>query len=264
MEMTLIVASVRGGNSLDTIESWKKTASEEPDILIVENEGDGPIRSYQHGFENTEAEILGFLHDDLYIYEQEWDKRVLAEFEDSKTGVVGFGGGWGHGTPDIGFNCYHIAKLQRLGYCSNSRDAEHHGSRFTGSCEVAVLDGYALFVRRELLNKSYHIQESPDDTIHAGGWPVKDLTFHCYDYWLCAMSHRLGYSIRMVGIDSLHQGGQTSTNNVYLDWLRTQGLTDQDIHSSSHVLFYNEFTEDELPFRVPEDKRFPGWDRPGA
>lgn len=256
-EMDIIVASVRGGNDLDTIASWRETANVDPDILIVENEGDGPVRSYQYGFEQSNASIQGYLHDDVYIYEPGWDKRVLAEFEDPQVGVVGFGGGWGHGTDDIYYNMYHVAQLQRLGYCSNSRDADKHGTRFKGSCEVAVLDGYALFSRREVIEKSFHVQPSlPEGDYHKGGWPVKELTFHCYDYWLCAMAHRLGFTVRMVGIDCLHQGGQTSTQHQYTSWLASQGLTDQDIHSGSHVWFHNEF-DDVLPYRVPEARRCP-------
>ncbi len=258
MTMDIIVASVRGGNELGTIKSWKETASKEPDIIIIENEGEGPVSSYQCGYENSEADIQGYLHDDLFIYEKDWDSRVLAEFEDPKVGVVGFGGGWGHGLGELYFNSYRIEQLQRLGYCSNTQDADRHGIRFDGSCEVAVLDGYALFVRREIIEKSIHFTPSESGKTLEGGWPVEDLVFHVYDYWVCAMAHRLQYTIRMVGIDCLHQGGQTSTQDLYLDYLRKQGLTDQDIHANAHVWFYNEF-DDVLPWRVDENKRLPGW-----
>ena len=39
-----------------------------------------------------EQDILCYLHDDVVCREPGWDKRVLAQFNDLKVGVVGFGG----------------------------------------------------------------------------------------------------------------------------------------------------------------------------
>lgn len=236
--LQLIVATVRPPEEIQEITSrWLGLCTYEHPVFYAYNQGTGPVSAYQEAFLKTpEAEIYGYIHDDVAIYERGWDERVLALFESPRVGVVGFGGAWGHGTDEIYKTPYRLQQLQRLGYSSNADDAENHGTRFGGDREVAVLDGYALFTRRSLLEE-------------AGGWPVKDLVFHCYDYWLCCIAHRLGYQVWMTGVHCQHFGGQTSTANNYNQWLSSQGKTDFDIHRESHVYIYNEFS-DVLPYRV--------------
>jgi len=216
---------------------WLAASTTEPETHLVANPGWGPVKTYQHAVETYDGELLGFIHDDVIIRERGWDEKVVKLFDNPRVGVVGFGGAVGHGTTDIYKRPYQKTQLQRIGYCSNVDDAEVHGAKFTGEKEVAVLDGFALFTRRELLDK-------------AGGWPTDRLVFHCYDYWLCCVCHRLGYQVWMTGVQCYHMGGQTSTKQPYNTWLRdTLGKTDDDVHSESHVFIYNEFS-DVLPWRV--------------
>lgn len=195
----------------------------------------GVVASYQALYENTRHPILGYLHDDLAIGESGWYDRVLREFEDPTVGVVGFGGAIRHGSDTLYKRPYRIDQLARFGYRSNTRDARAHGEIFTGECDVAVLDGFSLIVRRALLDK-------------AGGWPVGKIRFHNYDYYACAIAHRYGYRVRLVGIDCLHHGGRTSVMPAYQEWLAKQGTTDAEDHAQAHVWFYNEF-RDVMPWR---------------
>src|SRR5262249_58944005 len=100
----------------------------------------GVTGSLQWLYKHTTAPIIAFLHSDCEIHEKGWDERVLSEFDDSQVGLVGFGGGLIHGTPDIYRTPYRLGQLARGAYLSNTDDAESHGRRFTGSCDVAVLD----------------------------------------------------------------------------------------------------------------------------
>lgn len=201
------------------------------------NDNLGVTGSLQWLYEHTNAPIIACLHSDCEIFEQGWDERVLREFDDPKVGVVGFGGGKQHGTDDIYKTPYRLTQLRREQYLSNTTDAESHGARFTSSCEVAVLDGFALVVRRELLDKTH-------------GWPVKELPFHCYDYWTAIAAHKHGYSVRYVGIDCQHWGGATATTPAYQEWsVRTLGKTDAQVHEESHRVIY-EMGRGVLPWRV--------------
>ena len=197
----------------------------------------GPVASLQHGYERTRGPILAYIHDNVIIHEKGWDRRVMREFADPAVGVVGFGGATGLGAVDIYHTPYRIHQLARFGYASNVPDWQTHGLRFAGERDVAVLDGFSIIVRRELLDK-------------AGGWPIKKLVFHNYDFWLCCMARRLGYRVRQVGVACHHLGGRNSTRPTYNGWLsRKLGKTDSDVHREAHEYVYEEF-RDVLPIRV--------------
>lgn len=238
--MEIIVATVSDDYKADPdhpINSWLATAKEPIKLTVIKSEGHGPVEAYQRGLQQSTEDILCFFHDDVTIYEEGWDVRVKEQFKNPMTGVVGFGGGTVHGRPGLYRSPYLLTDLARDGYMSNVTDAEIHGRRWAGNSVVAVLDGFSLIVSRELL-------------IRAGGWPVKDLIFHCYDYWLCCICHRYGKSVKFVGIDCYHAGGQTSTMNKYNDWLRDElGIDDVKVHQDSHRFIYENFC-DVLPWDV--------------
>ncbi len=215
-------------------ESWWKTI-QQPDFyewLERENTPDdnrGVTGSLQWLYEHTTAPIIAHLHSDVEIFEQGWDERVLAEFADPKVGVVGFGGAAQLGHDDLFKTPYHLQQLARYNYASNTSDAEAHGERFAGAKDVAVLDGFALIVRRALLDK-------------AGGWPVKELPFHMYDAWLAGVAREHGYRTRLVGIQSRHWGGQTATTPEYQQWsLGKLGKPDHQVHTDAHTYVYSRF-----------------------
>jgi len=196
----------------------------------------GVTGSLQWLYENTTAPVIAFLHSDTEILEKGWDERVLREFDDPSVGLVGFGGGLQHGSEDIYKTPYHLTQLARYDYLSNVDDADLHGRRFTESRDVAVLDGFALIMRRELLDR-------------AGGWPVQELPFHCYDYWAAITAHKFGYRVRLVGVSCVHHGGTTSTTSAAQEyWQQSLGKTDAAIHEESHKWLYN-YGRGYLPWR---------------
>jgi hypothetical protein len=196
------------------------------DLFIV-NGKEGMIPAYQHGSQFSHTDNMAFLHDDTIIMDRDWSTKVMREFEDPYVGLVGFGGSRTHGHPDLYKIPYEISQLSRGEYLSNALDAETHGTRYEGPpIDAAVLDGFALIFRREVLEK-------------AGGWPVKDLVFHGYDFWACCMTHRLGYRIRLVPIKCHHLGGRTSV---------AQNMDDGQNHAKGHRWIYDNF-KDCIPWR---------------
>jgi GT2 family glycosyltransferase len=181
---------------LDCLKSWFDTASETYSLHVCM--GLDVVPAMQDCYEDTKEPILGLLHDDIIIYEKDWDKHVLAQFDDPRVGVVGFGGGLGHGHPSLYQGEYHLQKLARQTFLSNMRSWERHGGNFKGERDVAILDGCVLFVRRTLL----------DDL---GGWTnAAPFGYWLYSEWLCCEARRRGLKIRLVGIDFEHLGGKTS------------------------------------------------------
>jgi len=234
------------------IGSWWATYEGSTEKLIRGNAPDdnlGVTGSLQWLYEHTTAPIIAFLHSDVEIFEQGWDERVLREFDDPKVGVVGFGGALQLGENDLYRTPYRLTQLRRIDYRSNTRDAEAHGERFAGECDVATLDGFALVVRRELLFSWRHAQgEHPLD--YMVGWPVSRYPFHNYDNALCVHAHKTGWRVRLVGIDCIHHGGATATTEAYQQWsLDKLGKPDHQVHTDSHVALYED-GRGVLPWRV--------------
>jgi hypothetical protein len=209
----------------------------------------GVTGSMQWCYEHTTAPIIAFLHSDLEIFEQGWDRRVLREFDDPSVGVVGFGGALQLGEDSIYKIPYELHQLRRIGYMSNTNDAETHGQRFEGACDVATLDGFAMIVRRKLLDRWMHMQKYSGSLI-AHGWPVKSLPFHNYDNALCIEAAKQRYRVRLVGIRCHHHGGQTTVTTAYDEWSRrVLGKPDSEVHAESHRVLY-EMGRGILPIKV--------------
>lgn len=197
MNLRYCIATREWKNWRDCVESWRDTASRNWPEIVVKNMN--VVEAYQKCYlEATDADILAYCHDDLIIYERNWDERILFQFIDPQVGLVGVAGGLGHFLPQAYTEPFHIPNMIRRDFISNMRDAEKHGHRFTGETDVAVLDGIALFVRRSVLDKW-------------GGWPIgKHVDYFLYSETLCCEVRRQGLRIRMVGIDCLHLGGKSS------------------------------------------------------
>lgn len=206
-------------------ESWARAAHDwHPQIVALDM---NIVPAFDKIYRGSVEPVIAYIHDDVMIYEQDWDLRVLGAFDDPGVGVVGFGGAMGHGAPHLYTVPYHLPNLARQQFMSNLRDAEVHGARFTGERDVAILDGFALFVRRTVLDKW-------------GGWNHPGVGYFMYSENLCCEARRQGHRIRLVGVDCEHLGGKT-VGKVPLD----------DDYPEAHRIFY-ENNKDVMPYRVPE------------
>jgi GT2 family glycosyltransferase len=107
---------------------------------------------------------------------------------------------------------------------SNMRNAEAHGARFTGERDVAVFDGFAIFIRRSILEK-------------IGGWPM-EAGYFMYCEAICCEARRQGYRLRLVGVDCDHLGGKTASM-----------VRVTDSHADAHTWLYSRY-KDVLPYEV--------------
>lgn len=218
------------------VESQKATATGEHEFLTRYNKPSdnlGVTGSLQFLYEHSFAPIIAFLHSDVEIFEQGWDERVLREFDDPKVGVVGFGGALQLGENDIYRLPYKLTQLARVGYLSAQRDWQTHGEFTKSSLDVATLDGFALIVRRCLLDEWKH-------GMFQSGWPVERYPFHNYDNMLCLHAHKVGWRVRLVGVDCIHHGGSTSTTEAAQEHWKAQGTSDVAIHEQSHLNLYED------------------------
>ena len=225
-----------------------------PPVIIVNGQS-GMLQSYQYGFQYCPFNILAFLHDDTIIHDKDWVNRVLYEFEDPTVGLVGFGGAIRHGSPELYKVPYDYHQLGRSHFISNMTDWQNHGTHFTEARDVAVLDGFALIVRRSILENCRIRIEKQFDTYNGEqyveshvqiGWPLgTPIGYVAYDYWLCCMCRRLGYRIRLLGISCSHLGGRTFVKlGIGKDPKHWQQYLD------AHRFIFDEF-KDVLPYEVP-------------
>ena len=230
MKLAVITAHYGADSLSQAVLSWGGATP-----LFIQDGSSGMLPAYDKGWRRARDHgytILAHLHDDVLIHEPHWEKRVLREFEDPQVGLVGFGGALAHGDPQMYRVPYEYYQLGRSHFRSNMVDAEVHGERFTGECDVAVLDGFALIVRRSILES-------------AGGWPRDTpINYVGYDYFLSCITRRLGYRIRLVGVQCAHLGGRTFVK---------QGIGQDAKHwqeyLAAHQYIYREF-RDVLPWSV--------------
>ena len=131
----------------------------------------------QKGYEQSVADVIGYLHADLTIHEKGWDERVLREFEWPTVAVVGFVGGTRLGHDDI----YRSALPPSTAGAERRMEQpdRRRGARQTRQwlTPVAVLDSCAVFVRRSFLKR-------------IGGWPLRDAAQHVPLHRPVDMRHR--------------------------------------------------------------------------
>ena len=209
--------------------NWKSNKASWGDVPIIEVVNIRPLtRAYNVGFVNCQTDILGYVHDDVTCYDSNWKERVLHEFDDPQVGLVGFGGTTGHGNPQIQSLPFEWHMVGRSGtFRSNMRNAEQHGERFTGVCDAGCLDGFAMFVRRSVLEESHGW---PQDT------PVK---YWCYDYWISCETRKQGKKIRVVGVDCEH-----TCPSEYRSY-----VVEEDCQAAHRWLWEN--YRDTFPFEAP-------------
>jgi hypothetical protein len=225
----LIVATMNKHNWQPCVKSWTDGLNSRDNLLMMHNDLKPRtiLESYNAAIRQGRGDILLYAHDDLICRDPNWRERILGAFSDPKVQVVGVAGALGHGLPHIYKDPFDIPHLSRVDFISNMTDAEVHGRRFTGECEVSVLDGIALFVRRSWMESEigYWPEASP-----AGYW--------LYAEWLCCETRRAGGKIKLVGLPVEHLGGQTSSRvNVTDDFQK------------AHEWLYSNY-KDVLPWHV--------------
>lgn len=234
-----------------------------PNIHYLDNRENRltPCQAYQHLLNNTYADALVYIHDDVIIHDSTWHEKLFPLMVDNPNCVaVGLGGATALGSPDLYRTPYDIWQMARRGYASNQTDAEIHGERFTGARRVAVLDAFFMAVRTDWLRTRMTRQPLVewDDKDHFSdpvtetcdlGWPVSRLTHHGLDMWLACEAARDKKEIWQVGVSCTHHGGGTSTKSTYADAKWLQGGSRERDHEIPHLWLYKEY-RDVLPIVV--------------
>ncbi len=164
----------------------------------------GLVQSLQQGYELARANIIVYMHNDVYIYQSGWDvllKNVFESRKNQKVGLVGL----------FGAEQAHVNGGRVLCY-SAMLEAEIHGNRMQTELtrQVSVLDGLFMAASREML-------EARDGV---------DTTFeihHFYDLDLSLESLDRGYTNWVVNVPFHHQSGVTACRPLYQEWAKQHG-----------------------------------------
>lgn len=160
----------------------------------------------------TEADIVGLIHNDLYITEPAWDDRLRHSFiRNPRTGLIGLlgsnevdhlggrgGGTMGNFKGDVG---------QKM---------ENTGERLYDYRPALVLDSLAMFFRKpviQYLNIDEHVAPC-----------------HFYDKIWSLRTMQASYDVGVLGIECEHIGGQTAVGNAdyrthALAWCEKEGIS---------------------------------------
>lgn len=153
------------------------------------------------GLRHTTGDIIANFHNDLIVWEQDWDLRVLRCFgENPRLGLIGFvgsnqidpSGGRGLGTTS---NFKGLELRSDSGRIWKGSAAHIHGAVSSNYSKGAVVDGCAMIFRREALSL---IPQRTDFPPH-----------HFYDRLLCTEMLERDWEVGVLGIACDHFSGQT-------------------------------------------------------
>ena len=221
MKLSVIIPFIDQRDMLEqTIKLARDNAVSDIEIIAVDNtvlnQGNYPI--FKLGLKICDADILCFIHSDVFIYEKGWDQRVIDEFYNNpELGLIGFvgsseiddNGGRGLGTvSNMQGRTVQMTRpltkeelnqpdkypgIARLFSWAGSA-SEAHGGNITGRMNAAVVDGCVMIFRRHVLEEL----------------PYKDYPIHhFYDRLMSCQVIERDYKVEVLGVEFDHISGQT-------------------------------------------------------
>jgi len=240
MKTTVVISAL---NQFDLLRENLSTLTKDADtskfdILVVDNGSDEPFTCdipnvkvirfeepfgsypiFKIGLENSDSDVLAFIHSDFFLWDKKWVEKVEQAFNDNaKLGLVGMIGasGWGSNGGRIGtmgsFQGMELRKYydaneewpEGKAFCWTGSPASAHGEDVTGQLRKACqLDGCSMIFRRSCL------ESLPLDT-----W---NIPHHWYDRLLCAWCIERDWEIGVIGIPCDHFSGQTVNGSKTYD-----------------------------------------------
>ena len=232
--------------STDPYEDFIVNTLKPKKLNFIRNESNiGMIKTIQQAYENCTTDILAVTHNDVFLYEKDWDKRILKYFEE----MPDLGGIGTFGSQGVGPRGERIQDVPRAGMMagwSNMLEAEVHGMRlYQDWVPASIFDGFFMAFRMDVLKKS-------------GGIDQRYQYHHFYDRSLSLQSLALGYKNIVVNIPCHHWSGMTANRAEYQTWINKE-LSKEAADSSTHdqnMALFEKIWGDVLPLYVENDFSF--------
>ena len=234
---------IDNGSTDDIVGFFRKTLRPKRLNYIRNEENIGLIKTYQQIYENCETPYLAIIHNDVFIYEKDWDKRVVSVFEKmSKVGLMGFFGAQGCGPH--GERIQNVPTAAYAAGASNMLEWNKHGLLLNSEyMPASIMDGFALMFRMEMLKKN-------------NGMDMNYQYHHLYDRELGLVSLALGYDNIVLNVYCHHISGLTANRSEFQTWLNKKlGIAergDKFIHDKNTEYFFEKW-KDYLPLYVMND-----------
>jgi glycosyltransferase involved in cell wall biosynthesis len=206
----------------------------------------GMVATYNQIFSLIQTDIVAILHNDVFIFEKGWDKRVVTYFETiNRLGSLGFFGAQGVGT--IGERIQDPEFPGQMAGISHMLEASQHGLDMQEAYRpCAILDGFAMVFNMHMIKQ-------------AGGLDTRYHYHHLYDRDLPLTSLSLGYKNIVVNVPCHHQSGVTANRHQYQAWIDSQlkmkSGGDQWTHEENSKLFAKKW-QSALPLYIESDFTF--------
>lgn len=269
MKLSLVVPFIDQPEiTIHCIETAVKNAGGEFELVLIDNGSDkknfdkvqkvapndttfinnplniGVLPTFKQAFENTDSDIICFIHNDVLLHEENWVQRVIDAFTSvPKLGLAGIFGAVGVG--DNGGRIRSQSKMLGLewGKCECHEVAwQHHSEFMDGVSPAAILDGVGMFFSREAAN-SLLATDMFDD------WRAPH---HFYDRIIPLKLIDKGFKVATIGLGFDHWSGATANSSekyvlTSANWLVAQDKlieganVDQQIYNIAEQQFFNEF-----------------------
>ena len=141
--------------STDPVETFFRDTLRPKRLEYVQNPDNlGMVATYNQIFSRVKTDLVAILHNDVFVYEPQWDRRVVKAFNDlDRLGCLGFFGAAGVGP--IGERIQDPEYRGQMAGISNLLEAEQHGARLQNPyCPAAILDGFAMAFHMEMVHQA--------------------------------------------------------------------------------------------------------------
>lgn len=263
MRLGIVTATADKRRAEPCFASWEQHAAEKSlPVLCVENTYVGVVPAFKLGIERAlkrfpECDVIACFHDDLVIFEQGWDTRVLTLFADLPgVGLAGFGGWPAVGRNDLYEAEYDPEQLQGLDYRSNLTDAETWGSRSHMVERVVAVSRFSQIGRRafwEGFTEAEWRTKLSRRKVYPRPWATlagDGMVDGFYAEALGCLARRGGWQVMSLPVRCRHLGGATTGDVHYLQWAADEyDGGDRGIREAAHRIGYDTF-KDVLPLRL--------------
>lgn len=254
-KLSIVIPIINNFKMTDTVvEYLKKNSVTNPEILIIDNNSDeeyenkdvsqvlrnpkniGVYPAFKQGLEYSGGDIICFMHNDVFIHELGWDKRVLEAFDKNRMlGMISFVGssqidyfgGRGNGT----MSNFQGKTIDIAGEKITTSPAESHGIRITDLRPAVVVDGCVMIIRRSALEE---IGFRENFAIH-----------HFYDKLISVQLIEKRWNVAVLGIEMDHVSGRTVDHEIKYhlaakDWSVNHRITPGGIGTNWDTVIYKE------------------------
>ena len=189
--ISLIICSTSSDLSPELESNIEDTIGVAYELVVIDNSTNqhSIFEAYNLGLARSQYQISCFMHDDILYRTENWGRKAVRHFEDSKTGMIGIAGTKYIGRVPAFWSDYTDYNEHNLIQNDRKRRTERHEvlSDKNGTnlaTDVAMVDG-VWFCVYDMKERGLRFDES------YGG-------FHFYDLDTCFQVREKGYAVKMV------------------------------------------------------------------